>query len=218
MRHAVLASAVLALSAAALAGCDEDGHFTAPPSARTASASQCAPAPLPACPGARRATAVASTSTASPAGGHAVYVRTERSVHYSSHEGGGHEGGYRHVEHYGHADHEGGAWNQTREDAYATGTTMRSSRTVVSQSSQSSESGYSQSSYGQGGYAQGGGGYGYASSGSSGGYGYEGGAMRSTHQGRLIIRDANGQAESWTWRTAGHDNQGYLVWPGKSPR
>jgi hypothetical protein len=94
------------------------------------------------------------------------------------------------VEHYGYLE---GGESGSREAVYASGATMRSSRTVVTSVSRSSEGGYAYED-------------------SASGYAAQGG-----HRGRLVIRGENGQAESWTWRTAGRDEDGYLVWPGKSP-
>jgi hypothetical protein len=230
MRHAILASAALALTTLTLAGCDDDSHMSR--HARTASATQCAPSPLPACapgkPTAARAadgagasqassTGIVATSSGSGASTHVTRTYVERDVrvrtehHRGRYHGGG---GYAQVEHYGYVD--GG---QVREDAYASGdTTRRSSRTVVSQSSRYSESGYASgsSSSSSGSYASGGG---YASGGSysSGGAYSQSGGRSSGHQGRLVIRGGHGQADSWTWRTAGRDENGMLTWPGKTP-
>ncbi|MDB5433331.1 MAG: hypothetical protein JWP35_4447 [Caulobacter sp.] len=222
MRHAILASAALALTTLTLAGCDDDGHMGR--HARTASATQCAPSPLPACApgkasgdraagGHTASTGIVATTSGSGSSTRVtrteveqdVRVRTER--HRGHYRRGGN--GYAQVEHYGYVD--GG---QVREDAYASGdTTRRASRTVVSQSSRYSESGYASgsSSSSSGSYASGGG---YASGGS---YASGGAWQSSGHQGRLVIRGGHGQADSWTWRTAGRDERGMLTWPGKTP-
>ncbi len=227
MRHAILASAALALTTLSLAGCDDDGHMGR--HARTASATQCTPSPLPACApgkatGGRAAAAggqAASTGIVATTSGSGsstrvtrTYVEQDVRVRTERHRGRHHDGGgYAQVEHYGYVDGDESR-GQVREDAYASGdTTRRGSRTVVSRSSRYSESGYASgsSSSSSGSYASGGG---YASGGSYA----SGGAWRSSgHQGRLVIRGGHGQADSWTWRTAGRDENGMLTWPGKTP-
>jgi hypothetical protein len=204
MRHLLIVSAAVALSSAALAGCDDDDRAALAP-ARTATATQCAPAPLPACAGKTRTATPAAASTRTSAASHAlptggVYrARYHHAGHAAWREGGGHG----QVDHYGYVD---------QDQAYASGATMRGG--MVERQEVSRSEGYSQSS----GYSES---AGYAESAGyseGGGYG-EGRSWRSSgHQGRLVIRGGHGQTDSWTWRTAGRDDGGYLVWPGKSPR
>ena len=208
MRLHLLLTASLALASTALAGCDPDDFRSAAP-ARTAAA-QCAPAPLPACPGAKGAAKGSASASSSSSSSSVAVTETRPGGVYRTHGNRTVRGGssgerhYRHVEHYGYVDE-----GNLGDDAYASGATMRRSSQVTRTESSSSSSRYSESSSSS------------ASGGGSSGYGYEssGGAWRSSgHQGRLVIRGHDGQGDSWTWRTAGHDEDGYLTWPGKSPR
>lgn len=199
MRQLILISAV-ALAAAGLAGCDN--YAFTPGKVQTAAApaaSQCAPAPAPACPGAKTAGAVhsaASTTTVVRESRGGGYRQRAGYTHHRRNGGRYSEGG---VEHYGYVN---------EDDAYASGATSRSGYRVSRTEGYSSSERYSESSSAS--YA---GGSSYES-----GYASGGAWASSGHQGRLIIRGRHGQGDSWTWRTAGHDEQGYLTWPGKSPR
>lgn len=198
MRQFLMISA-LALSAAGLAGCDDDAFA---PQRAAQNAAQCVPAPAPVCPGAKTAGAVAARSGS--AATTTVVVREDHGggyrerTGYVRHRRSG--GGYSvsRVEHYGYMDQGG-----LRDDAYASGATMHGGYRVSRSEGYSASERYSESSsasYEGASYASGGA---WAASG---------------HQGRLIIRGGRGQPDGWTWRTAGHDEQGYLTWPGKSPR
>jgi hypothetical protein len=197
MRHLIFVCAAVALASAGLAGCDDDDR-AAPAPARTASTTQCAPAPLPACApksGKASATGVSSSSSSSVS---AIRSGGVYRSHYRHGGRGGYreDGGYARVEHYGYVD--GGS---VREDAYATGATMRGGSSVSRTERYSESSRYSES----GGFSE------------SGGYSESGSWRSSGHQGRLVIRGRHGEGDSWTWRTAGRDEGGYLVWPGKTP-
>lgn len=214
MRYPLISTAALAVSALALTACDGD-EAKAPAAARTAQVPAASCVPVKPCAPAAAPVRIAPVKTAASGRG----ARYAGNAHSRSYGGAR---GYARVEHYGAGyrserysrseTYEGGyAGGQLREDAYASGATMSGRRVYVESGSSSSSSRQSWSSgyAGQSGYAAGG--YAYSSQGGA----YASGS-RGYHEGKVVIRGRGG--DSWTWRSAGRDERGYLVWPGKTPQ